>query len=78
MLRIDLIHYAKAIVFHLEGQLMGEWVEELRIAWVDAKPRGDRVAEFVDLNLVTRVDSNGLHLLHVMYLAGVQIGRAHV
>lgn len=71
MLRIDLIETGRATIFHLEGQLVGEWVEELRLAWVQARPSDPRSAEFVDLNLVTRVDAVGLHLLQVMQLAGV-------
>ena len=71
MLRIDLIHYANMIVFHIEGKLAGEGVEELRSAWVGARPTGN-AAEFVDLNNVTSVNAAGLHLLNVMYLAGVR------
>ncbi|MCW5964425.1 MAG: hypothetical protein KIT83_10340 [Bryobacterales bacterium] len=72
MLRIDVIQSEKSTVYHLEGQLIGEWVETFRLAWVEAQPREHRVDEYVDLNLVTRVDPSGLHLLHVMYLAGVR------
>ncbi len=72
MLRIDMIHTKKSTVFHLEGHLTGEWVEALRVAWVDARPRDRHVREYADLNNVTRVDSTGLHLLHVMNLAGVR------
>jgi hypothetical protein len=71
MLRINLIHYANMIVFQAEGKLAGIAVEELRSAWIQARPQGD-MAEFVDLTEVTRVDANGLHLLNVMYLAGVR------
>lgn len=72
MLRIDVIQTEKSTSYHLEGQLIGEWVEALRVAWVEAQPREHHVDEYVDLNLVTRVDPSGLHLLHVMYLAGVR------
>ncbi len=72
MLRIDLIQTAKSNVYLLEGQLTGAWVEELRSAWVNARPREVRVTEYVDLNEVTRVDAPGLHLLEVMHLAGVR------
>ena len=71
MFRIDLIHYTNMIVFRLQGKLAGDAVEELRSAWVEARPAGN-AEEFVDLEEVTSVDAAGLHLLNVMYLAGVR------
>ncbi|MCU0227401.1 MAG: hypothetical protein MUF01_07155 [Bryobacterales bacterium] len=71
MLRIDVVHTTKATLFLLEGDLSGSLVEELRKAWVGARPRETRVTEYVDMNHVTRVDALGLHLLQVMHLAGV-------
>lgn len=71
MFRIDLIHYTNMIVFRLQGKLAGDAVEELRSAWVEARPTGN-AEEFVDLEEVTSVDAAGLHLLNVMYLAGVR------
>jgi len=72
MLRIDVIQTERTIVFHLEGQLMGDSVEELRTAWVQVRPYQVRTDEYVELNGVTRVDATGLHLLNVMYLSGVR------
>ncbi|MDZ7639282.1 MAG: hypothetical protein U5J83_13695 [Bryobacterales bacterium] len=59
------------MVYKLEGDLAGEWVNEFREAWFRA-PSGSRKNEFVDLDSVNRIDREGMQLLSLMGLAGVR------
>lgn len=72
MLRISLLSVEDFLVYKLEGDLSGDWVNELREEWFQAPAGPSRKKEFVDMSAVSRIDSQGLHLISVMYLAGVR------
>lgn len=72
MLRITLFEQNGLLIYKLEGDLAGEWVDELREHWFQSTAGSSRHREFIELNDVTRIDAAGLHLLSVMHLAGVR------
>ena len=72
MLRVTVKDVEELVVYRLEGDLSGQWVDELREVWFNAPTSASRNCEFVDLTGVARIDRAGIHLLSVMNLAGVQ------
>ncbi len=72
MLRITVLPSNSLLVYKLEGDLTGEWVRELREVWFQVPTGTSRRNEFVELDGVSRIDAEGLHLLSVMHLAGVR------
>jgi hypothetical protein len=72
MLRITPQPAGTDYVLKLEGALIGPWVSEAAITWIDiatAQP-GRRI--LIDLTDVNRVDQRGRELMALMYCAGVR------
>ncbi|MES1256064.1 MAG: STAS domain-containing protein [Acidobacteriota bacterium] len=66
MLRIshDLVE-AGTVVLRLEGQVRGQWIDELRRACEDAMgEHADRRRLVLDLAEISFIDANGVALLH--------------
>jgi ABC-type transporter Mla MlaB component len=61
MLRISVISDSDAIHFHLEGKLIGPWVEELRQLSNDALSQNKTVT--LDLEKLWYIDPRGAELL---------------
>jgi ABC-type transporter Mla MlaB component len=70
MLRITVQRQAGSIVLQLEGKLIGPWVMELRRVWTHGKAMPPAPALTIDLTEVSRIDSDGTHLLQEIHSAG--------
>jgi len=68
MLRVTIDRAASLITFKLEGRVAGEWVAELKRAWLAAEDRSKLIK--VDLSGVTFVDEEGKKLLGRMVEQG--------
>jgi ABC-type transporter Mla MlaB component len=71
MLRITTHSTADALMFQLEGKLVGPWVAELQDCWRNA-PGPDKRPVQIDLRAVTYVDGAGRLLLADLYRQGAQ------
>lgn len=74
MLRITVTHQGSDAAIDLEGRLVGDWVGELRTAWLKlTAPSAAPSKVWVSLKGLTCVDCEGRALLEQMYRSGVQM-----
>ena len=73
MLRITTIDKDKAMVFRLEGNLTGDWVDELERCWREMKSVDSTRKLEVDVTDVAFVDEKGKVLLERMLLEGAEL-----
>ena len=76
MLKITVNDDGGVTTLKLEGKVSGEWVQELRSCWQQAKLSGEGGAVRVDLAGVTWVSNEGKALLGVMYRDGTELLQA--
>ncbi len=73
MLRITIEEKDDAVVLHLEGQLIGPWVEDVEQCWRNVFATLGRRSVQVDLSAVSFTDSAGGALLNRMHDAGFRL-----
>lgn len=73
MLRITITETQTESRWVLQGQLLGQWVKELRRYWKVKHTRESGKRCVVDLNDVTFIDKTGERLLRAMSKAGADL-----
>lgn len=73
MLRITVHNDPHALVFQLEGRLMGAWVHELAHCWEGTQPQHAGRSVRIDLTGLTFVDDAGKTLLASLHAQGAEL-----
>ena len=73
MLRIRVEEQPEKTIFHIEGKLAGDWVDELRKVWTSVRNESPAKQAVVELTSVMTVDSPGRRLLCQMHSWGTQL-----
>ena len=71
MLKITVTDFSDEQRWSLQGQLVGEWANELMSAWTKTRQPGDRRKCIVELVEVTSIDRNGEGVLRELMSQGV-------
>lgn len=74
MLRITTEEKCGSTTFHLEGQLIGEWVGELERCWARFHTYESHSHFLIDLSEVVFVDDAGKALLRRLIADGAELG----
>jgi ABC-type transporter Mla MlaB component len=73
MLRITIDDAPRALMFRLEGGLVGPWVRELEACWRGARASQREPILRVDLTGVTSIDAAGRARLAAMHRQGAEL-----
>jgi anti-anti-sigma regulatory factor len=73
MLRIRVDDQSEKTIFHVEGKLAGDWVDELRRVWTNVRNESPGKQAVVELSSVIAVDNPGRRLLSQMHSWGTQL-----
>jgi hypothetical protein len=63
MLRITIHDAPEALIFQVEGRLIGEWARELERSWKTARPFRGNTPPIVDLTGILFIDDEGKRVL---------------
>jgi ABC-type transporter Mla MlaB component len=72
VLKITLTELPDEQRWSLQGQLVGQWVAELRSTWREARRAGDARRCIIDLTEVTSIDRNGEAVLSEIMSEGTE------
>ena len=73
MLRIEVDEQPEKTIFHVEGKLAGDWVDELRRVWTAVRNESPEKQAIVELSSVMAVDNPGRKLLSQMHTWGTRL-----
>lgn len=73
MLRISVENDQDALLFLLEGRLVGPWVDELRTVWMERTAEEGGSPPVVDLCGLTAMDTEGQQLLEQLLQRGATL-----
>ena len=72
MLKITVIDLPDEQRWSLQGQLVGQWADELEATWEESRPAGDKRRRVVELTEVTSIDHNGEAVLAEIMSQGAE------
>lgn len=73
MLRIEVDELPEKTIFHVQGKLAGDWVDELRKVWTTVRNESPGKQSEVELSSVMSIDNPGRKLLSQMYSWGTRL-----
>ena len=78
MLKITITELPDEQRWSLQGQLAGQWADELRSTWKESRHAGDTRRRIVELTEVTSIDRNGEAVLAEIMSHGAEFTASDV